>query len=81
MGRWSRRSDISSSGEVEVWVETSRSGVVGLAVAFLTLAAAFLFVFPAAGVLAAVDFVLGFLAPAVFLVAVTLGSTVASVTG
>jgi hypothetical protein len=76
MGRWSRKSEISWSGEVEDWVGTTRSGVVGLAVAVLTLAAAFFFVFPAAGLVAAVDFGLGFLGPAVFLVAVTLGCEV-----
>jgi hypothetical protein len=46
---------------------------MGLVVAVLTLAAAFFFVFPAAGLVAAVDFGLGCLGPAVFLVAVTLG--------
>jgi hypothetical protein len=58
---------------------TTRSGVLSLAVSVLTLAAAF-FVFPAAGLVAAVDFGLGFLGPAVFLVAVTLGCEGASVT-
>ena len=47
---------------------TTRSGVVSLAAA-----AAFFFVFPAAGLVAAADFGMGFLGPAVFLVAVTLG--------
>jgi hypothetical protein len=74
MGRWSR-SEISSSGEVEDWVGTTRSGVVGLAVAVLTLAAAFFFVFPAASLVAAVDFGLGFLGPAVFLVACMICAT------
>jgi hypothetical protein len=59
MGRWSRRSKISSSGEVGDWVGTTRSGVVGLAAAVLTLTA-FFFDFPAAGLVAAVDFGLGF---------------------
>jgi hypothetical protein len=81
LGRWSRRSEISSRGEVEDWVGTTKSGTVGLAVAVFTLAAAFFFVFPAAGLVAAVDFGLGFLGPAVFLVAVTLGCDGASVTG
>jgi hypothetical protein len=72
---------ISSSGEVEVRVGTTRSGVVGLAFAVLTLAAAFFFVFPAAVSVAAIDFGLGFLGPAVFLVAVTLGCECVSVTG
>jgi hypothetical protein len=58
MGRWSRRSEISSSGEMGDWVGTT-SSVVGLAAAVLTLAA-FFFVFPAAGLVAAVDFGLGF---------------------
>jgi hypothetical protein len=48
MGRWSRRSEISSSGAVGDWVGTTRSGFVGLVAAFLTLAA-FFFNFPAAG--------------------------------
>ena len=60
---------------------TTSSGVVGLAAAVLTLAVAFFFVFPAAGLVAAADFGLGFLGPAVFLVAVTLGCEGASVTG
>ena len=46
---------------------TSSSGVVGLVAAVFTLAAAFLFVFPAAGLVAAADFALGFLGPAFFL--------------
>jgi hypothetical protein len=73
MWRRTRRSEMSSGGEVEIWVETTRSGVVGLAAAVLTLAAAFFFASPAAGLVAAVDFGLGFLDPALFLVAVTLG--------
>jgi hypothetical protein len=77
MERCSRRSEISSSGEVEDWVETISLGVEGLAAAVLTLATAFFFVFP----VAAVDFCLGFLDPAVFLVAVTLGCEGTSVTG
>ena len=40
--RWSRRSEISSSGEVEVWVGTTRFGGVVLAAAGLALAADFL---------------------------------------
>jgi hypothetical protein len=58
MGR-SRRSEISSSGEVGDWVGTTSSGVVRLVPAVLTLAA-FFFDFPAAGLVAAVDFDLGF---------------------
>jgi hypothetical protein len=81
MGRWLRRSEISSSRKVEDWVGTTSSGVVGLAVAVLTLAAVFFFVFKAAGLVAAVNFGLGFLGPAVFLVAVILGCEGASVTG
>ena len=53
-----RRSEIPSSGEVEDRVGTTRSGVVSLAAA-----AAFFFVFPAAGLVAAVDFGLGFVGP------------------
>jgi hypothetical protein len=59
MGRWSRRSEISSSGEVGGREWTTSSGVVGLAAAVLTLTAFFLD-FPTAGVVAAADFVLGF---------------------
>ena len=59
----------------------TRSGVVGLAAAGLTIAAAFFFVYPAAGLEAVVDFGLGFLGPAVILVAVTLSCEGASVTG
>ena len=65
---------------MEVLVGTTSSGVVGLAAAVYTLEAVFLFVFPAAGLVAAVDFVLGFLCPSIFLVAVTLGCVGASVT-
>jgi hypothetical protein len=56
-------------------------GVVGLTAAVLTIAAAFFFGFPAAGLGPAVDLVSGFLGLAVFLVAVTLGCSGASVTG
>ena len=52
-----------------------------MAAAGLTLAAAFFFAFPAAGLVAAAEFGFGFLGPAVFLVAVTLGCEGASVTG
>jgi hypothetical protein len=72
---------ISSSGEEEGWVETTISGVVGLAATVLKLAAAFLFDFPAADLGAAVDLGSGFLGLAVFLVAVTLGCSGDSVTG
>ena len=47
----------------------------------LTLAAAFFFVFPAAGLVTAADFGLGFLGASIFLVAVSLGCEGASVTG
>ena len=60
---------------------TTSSGVEGLAAAVLSIAAAFFFVFTAAGLVAAGDFGLGFLGPAVFLVVVTLGCEGASVTG
>jgi len=66
---------------VELWVGTTRSGVVGLAAAGLTLAAAFFLNFPAAGLGAAVDFGSGFLGLAFFLVAVTLDCLDAFVTG
>ena len=66
---------------MEDWVGTTSSGVVFLAAAVLTLVAAFFFVFPVAGLVAAVDFGLGFLGPGVFLVAVTLGCVGSSVTG
>jgi hypothetical protein len=58
MGRCSR-SEIYSNGVVEDWVGTTRSGVVGLVLAVLTNTAAFLFVSPAAGLMAAVNFGLG----------------------
>ena len=61
-------------------METIRSGVVGLAVAVLTLGA-FFFDFTAAGLLAAVDLSSGFLGLAVFLVAVTLCCSGESVAG
>jgi hypothetical protein len=59
MGRWSRRSEISSSVEVGDWVGTTSSEVLGLAAAVLAFAASF-FYFPAAALVAAVDFGLGF---------------------
>ena len=52
-----------------------------MAAAVLTLVAAFFFDFPAAGLVAAVDLGSGFLGLAVFLVAVTLACSGASVTG
>jgi len=55
-------------------------GILGLGAAVLTLAAAFFFEFPAAGLVAAVDLGSSFLGPAIFLVAVTLGCSGASVT-
>jgi hypothetical protein len=58
MRRWSR-SENSSSGEVEDWVGTTSLVFGGLAAAVLTLAAAFFFIFPAAGLVAAVHFGLG----------------------
>jgi hypothetical protein len=81
IGRRSRRSEVSSSGEAGLWVGTTKSGVFGLAAAVLTLLAAFFFDFPAAGLVAAVELASGFLGPAVFLVAVTLGCLDNSVTG
>jgi hypothetical protein len=80
-GRWSRRSEISSSAEERLWAGATSSGAVGLATAVLTLAAAFYFDFPAAGLGAAGDLISGFLGLAVFLVAVTLGCLGSSVTG
>ena len=58
---------------------TTRSGVMGLAAAVLTMRAGFL-CFPAAGLEAAVDLGSGFLG-IVFLVVVTLGCLGAFVTG
>jgi hypothetical protein len=78
-GTRSRRSEISSSGEV--WVGTTRSGFVGLAAAVLTLVGAFFLLFPAAGLGPAVDLGSGFLGLTDFLVAVTLGCSGASMTG
>ena len=52
-----------------------------MAAAVLTHAAGFFFGFPAAGLLSAVDYGLGFLDPDVLLVAVTLGCEGASVIG
>jgi hypothetical protein len=75
------RSEIFSSGEVELWVGTNRSGVVGLGAAVLTITAACFLGFPAAGLGAAVDLGSGFLGLAVFLVAVTLGCSGTSVNG
>ena len=54
---------------------------MGLVSAVLTLATNFFFDFPAAGLAAAVSLGSGFLGPAFFLVAVTLGCLGTSVTG
>jgi len=62
-------------------VRTTRSGFVGLADAVLTLAAIFFFEFPASGLFVFVDLGSGFLGPAIFLVAVTLGCLATFVTG
>jgi len=62
-------------------VGTTRSGVVGLAAADLTLAAVVFLDFPAAGLVDAVDLGSGFFGPAVYLVTVTLGCLGTSVTG
>jgi hypothetical protein len=80
-GRRSRRSECFSRGEAEICVGTTRSGVVVLAAAVLTFAAAFFFDFPAAGLVAVVHLNSGFLGPNVFLVAVTLGCLCAFVIG
>ena len=77
-GRWS---ELSAELEVRYTGNgTTISGIVGLLATVLTLAVAFFIVFPGAGVVAAADFGLGFLGPADFLVAVTLGCEGASVT-
>jgi len=59
---------------------TSFQGFEVLADAVLTVAASFFFVFPAAGLVGAADNGLGFLAPGVLLVAVTLVCEGVSVT-
>ena len=63
------------------WLGTTRSWVVGFAAKVLTHVPAFFFALPAADLVAAADFVLGFLGPAFFLVAVTLDCDHASVAG
>jgi len=59
-GEGGRGDQISSSGEVGLWVGTTRLGVVGVAAAVLTLAAALILDFPAARVGAVVDLGSGF---------------------
>jgi hypothetical protein len=59
---------------------STRSGVVGVAAAVLTIAAAFFLDFPAAALVAVVGLGLVFLGLAFFLVAVTLGCSCPSVT-
>jgi hypothetical protein len=61
-------------------VGTTRSRVVGLAAAGLSNEAGFFFGLTVAGLVATVDFSMGFLGPAVFLVVVTIGCEGASVT-
>ena len=70
---------MSLSEELEDRVGTTRSRVVQLAAADLTLEAAFVFALRVAGLLTAVDFSLG-LVPVVFLVPVTdcVGASVTS---
>ena len=60
---------------------TTSSVIAGLAAAVFTVAAAFFFAFPVAGLEAAGDYGLDFLGPAFFLVAITLGCEGASVIG
>jgi len=55
-----RRSEISSSGEVGLWVGTTRLDVVGVVAAVLTLAAAFFLDFPETRLGAAVGLGSGF---------------------
>ena len=64
---------------MELWVGTTKLGFAGLAAVVLTLAAAFFLDFHAAGLGAVVVLYSG-LGLAVFLVAVTLGCSDASVT-
>jgi hypothetical protein len=71
---------VSSSGEEEDCLGTTCSEVVGLEAPVMTLAAAFFFGIPAAGLGPAVDLGSGFLGLAVFLVAATFGCLDASVT-
>ena len=59
-GRWSRRFQISSSGEVEFWAGTTGFGGVDLAPAILTLAAPFFLDLPLARLGVAVDLGSGF---------------------
>ena len=56
-GSWSRKSEISSCGEVEFWVGTTRFGCVVLAAVVLTNAAVFFLDFPAVRLVAALDLV------------------------
>ena len=79
--RCSRRSEISSSGEVEFWVGTTSLGGVVLAAAVLTLTSAYFLDFPAVRLGAAVDLGSGFLGLAFSLVSVIIGCSGASVTG
>jgi len=65
---------------MEVWVGTTRLGVVSLAAAILTLAAVFFLGFPFASLGAAVGLGSAFSGLAVFLVAVTMGCSCATVT-
>jgi hypothetical protein len=62
-GRRSRKSEISSSGVVELWLGTTSLGVVGLAAAVLTLAAAFFLDFAASRLRGCCNFVLRLLGP------------------
>ena len=59
-GSCARRSEISSSVKVGLWVGTTRLVVVGVAAAVLTLTAAFFLDFPEARVEAAEDLTSGF---------------------
>jgi hypothetical protein len=78
-GRWSRRSEISSSGLREQWMGSTSLGVIGLAAAVSTIATAFLGL-AAAGLAAATVLGTGFLGLAVLLVAISLDCLGASVT-
>ena len=76
-----RGSEISSSGYLELYVGTTKLGIVSLASAVSTLADAFVLGFTAAGYRAAVDLGSVFLGRADILVSVSLGCLGASMTG
>ena len=78
-GRCSKISEISASGEVEIWMGTSRLTGAGFAAQSMAPAATSFLDFPATGLGAALRLGSGFSGPVLLLVAVTISCSDVSV--